>query len=108
MYCERLEQLLFAAASISSKLRNRYNAGLCGGRLMQHKPWLGLAASALLLAVLSPYPAFAEETKSKEIVAAKVRKQGYACEAPKSISAIGKYCARRDGWMLECQNANYR
>ena len=51
---------------------------------MQHKASLGLAILALPLTMLSTYPAFAEEPMSKEIIAAKVRKQGYVCEAPKS------------------------
>jgi hypothetical protein len=76
---------------------------------MQHKPSLGLAASALLLAMLSPYPALAEEPMSKEIIAAKVRKQGYVCEAPKNAvpdAEITEPGAK--GWMLECENASYK
>ena len=76
---------------------------------MQHKPSLGLAASALLLAVLSPYTAFGEEPMSKEIIAAKVRKQGYVCEAPKSVSRDPENTVPGEiGWMLECQNASYK
>jgi len=76
---------------------------------MQHKPSLGLPASALLLAVLSPYPAFGEEPMSKEIIAAKVRKQGYVCEAPKSVSRDPENTVPGEiGWMLECQNASYK
>jgi len=76
---------------------------------MQHKPSLGLAAFALLLAVLSPYPAFGEEPMSKEIIAAKVRKQGYVCEAPKSVSRDPENTVPGEiGWMLECQNASYK
>ena len=76
---------------------------------MQHKPWLGLAASALLLAALSPYPVVAEEPMSKEIIAAKVRKQGYVCEAPKSVSRDPENTVPGEiGWMLECQNASYK
>ncbi len=68
---------------------------------MQHKPSLGLAASALLLAALSAYPAFAEEPMSKEIIAAKVRKQGYVCEAPKSVSRDPENTVPGEiGWML--------
>jgi hypothetical protein len=76
---------------------------------MQHKPSLGLATPVLLLTMLSAYPAFAEEPMSKEIIAAKVRKQGYVCEAPKSAvpdPEITEPGAK--GWMLECENASYK
>ena len=76
---------------------------------MQHKPSLGLEGAALLLAVLSPYPAFTEEPMSKEIIAVKVRKQGYVCEAPKSVSRDPENTVPGEiGWMLECQNASYK
>lgn len=76
---------------------------------MQHKPSLGLSASALLLAASSAYPAFAEEPMSKEIIAAKVRKQGYVCEAPKRVSRDPENTVPGEiGWMLECQNASYK
>jgi hypothetical protein len=76
---------------------------------MQRKPSLGLAASALLLAAFLPYPAFAEEPMSKEIIAAKVRKQGYVCEAPKNAAPDPDITEPGGkGWMLECANATYR
>ena len=76
---------------------------------MQHKPWLGLAVSALLLGVLSPYPALGEEPMSKEIIAAKVRNQGLVCEGPKSVQRDPEKTAPGEiGWMLECENASYR
>lgn len=76
---------------------------------MQHRPSLGLAASALLLAALSPYPGFAEEPMSKEIIAAKVRNQGLVCEGPKSVERDPEKTAPGEiGWMLECENASYR
>lgn len=76
---------------------------------MQHKPSLGLAASTLLLAALLPYSAFAEEPMSKEIIAAKVRKQGFVCDAPKSVSRDPENTVPGEiGWMLECGNASYK
>jgi hypothetical protein len=67
----------------------------------------GLAAALLMLDVACP--AVAEEVMSKEIIAAKVRKQGYVCEQPKSAMPdpdITEPGAK--GWMLECGNATYR
>ena len=68
----------------------------------------GLTALASVLIAISPAFA-AEEVMSKEIIAAKVRKQGYVCESPKSAvpdPAITEPGAK--GWMLECGNATYR
>lgn len=51
----------------------------------------------------------AEETMSTEIIAAKVRKQGYVCETPKSIGRDPEITVPGQiGWMLECANATYR
>lgn len=71
-------------------------------------------SASLRMAVIVPvlvaiYPAFGEEPMSKEIIAAKVRKQGYACDAPKSAvpdPEITEPGAK--GWMLECENTSYR
>ncbi|HLC07951.1 MAG TPA: hypothetical protein VJK06_01555 [Methyloceanibacter sp.] len=65
--------------------------------------------AAMVPVVMLVYPAFGEEPMSKEIIAAKVRKQGYVCEAPKSAipdPEITEPGAK--GWMLECENASYR
>ena len=45
----------------------------------------------------------------KDIIAAKVRRQGYECEAPKSATRDPGFTAPGEiGWMLECQGASYR
>jgi hypothetical protein len=59
--------------------------------------------------LVSLYPAFAEEPMSKEIIAAKVRKQGYVCDAPKNVSRDPANTVPGEiGWMLECDNASYK
>ncbi len=47
-------------------------------------------------------PGFTAEPMSKEIIAAKVRKQGFVCDAPKSVSRDPENTVPGEiGWMLE-------
>ena len=76
---------------------------------MTGKPTTRFGA-ALATAILAGYSAFAgEEAMSKEIIAAKVRNQGYACGSPKGVERDSeKTLPGEIGWMLECDNARYR
>jgi hypothetical protein len=68
-----------------------------------------LRVAVMVPVLVSLYPAFAEEPMSKEIIAAKVRKQGYVCDAPKSVSRDPENTVPGEiGWMLECDNASYK
>jgi hypothetical protein len=46
---------------------------------------------------------------SKHIIAVQVRKQGHACESPKSARRDAKNSRPNEtAWVLECTNATYR
>ena len=77
----------------------------------------GRVAGALVFAVLAwtwphvlPAPlAAAEPEQPKEIIAAQIRKQGYACEKPQSAERDPEASeADKAAWGLRCENATYR
>jgi hypothetical protein len=45
----------------------------------------------------------------KDIIAAQIRSQGYACDSPQSAERdMAASTANETVWMLRCQNAGYR
>jgi hypothetical protein len=45
----------------------------------------------------------------KDIIAAQIRSQGYACDSPQSAERdVADSTANEAVWMLRCQNASYR
>ena len=45
----------------------------------------------------------------KDIIAAQIRSQGYACNSPQSAERdVAASAANQAVWMLRCQNASYR
>ena len=45
----------------------------------------------------------------KDIIAAQIRSQGYACNFPRSAERdVAASAANQAVWMLRCQNASYR
>jgi hypothetical protein len=45
----------------------------------------------------------------KDIIAAQIRSQGYACDSPQSVERdVSASTANETVWMLHCQNASYR
>jgi hypothetical protein len=76
---------------------------------MTCKPSIG--ASALVTLLMSAGVALAADDSAdpKHIIAAKVRAQGYQCNAPKSAKRDPGFTAPGEiGWMLECEDASYR
>ena len=77
----------------------------------------GQTAGALAIAVLAwawplamPAPlGAAEPEQPKEIIAAQIRKQGYACDGPQSAER-DQADSKPDQavWVLRCENAAYR
>jgi hypothetical protein len=66
-------------------------------------------AAAVALTCLSALAVLAEETEAAGIVAAQLRSQGYACQAP--VAATRDRQASKPlstVWVLRCRNASYR
>lgn len=65
-------------------------------------------ATTILAAMTPPLSAVAQESP-KDIVAAQIRAQGYACVAPQSARRDAR-ASRPDQavWLLKCKNATYR
>jgi hypothetical protein len=73
------------------------------------RAWLTVVAAALCAASARAQdaPVMVDET-AKDIVATKVRGQGYPCEGPKSATRDEAASAPdREAWVLECANATY-
>ncbi len=49
----------------------------------------------------------AAEAASKEIVAAQIRKQGYACSKALGADPDREHPNKRGGWILRCEDATY-
>jgi hypothetical protein len=75
---------------------------------MEDKPAFLLAVVAALIPSCAAFGAD-DSADPKDIIAAKVRRQGYECHAPKSATRDPGFTAPGEiGWMLECDGANYR
>lgn len=68
----------------------------------------GVTIVAVTIAACAAFGAD-DSVDPKDIIAAKVRRQGYACEAPKNATRDPSFTAPGEiGWMLECEGVNYR
>jgi hypothetical protein len=70
---------------------------------------LSVALTTAFLSLITTFPGLAQEETTKEIVAAQIRSQGFACDKPQSATR-DEQLSRPDEavWILACENATYQ
>jgi hypothetical protein len=62
-----------------------------------------------VMATMGGLPEGEAQEGPKDIIAAQIRSQGFACDSPQSAEQDKEASAANAAvWMLRCQNANYR
>jgi len=78
---------------------------------MRSGPGAGFLGVILVVAALGSIPAVqaADEETPKEVIAAQLKRQGYACDRPESATR-DKERSKPDSavWVLKCESATYR
>lgn len=69
----------------------------------------GLAVIAFIACGVGALSPLAAQETPKDIIAAHIRSQGYACEGPKSAKRDLRASIPEEAvWLLKCGNASYR
>jgi hypothetical protein len=68
-----------------------------------------LVLQVLIVTGTGGMPAFATDAGPKDIIAAQLRSQGYACDQPHSAQRdVTASTPNETVWMLQCESAKYR